>query len=152
MTSKRILCTGDLTTDDDLAGLRSAGYLVSTVSALVVAAQENSETIGMLNSKRLNDLKPGSVLVSIARPALLPSHALLQALKSGRLASAALDCFYPNDDANIDQLKEFMPDRLLVTPHIGYRTQDACRRTSAMAIDALQAMLDGKEHFAIVQP
>lgn len=120
--------------------------LLSKVSSVVLCAPETAETRDLLNEANMQLIPLNSILVSIARPSLISSSALLAALHMNRLAGVAFDWFYPESDPNYSALHKFVPDRLIITPHIGYRTADACRRMSRMAVEAIIAGLAGERH------
>jgi D-3-phosphoglycerate dehydrogenase / 2-oxoglutarate reductase len=52
-----------------------------------------AETHGFFDARRLNRLKPGCLLVNVARGSLFDESALMEALRAGRIAHAALDVF-----------------------------------------------------------
>lgn len=80
------------------------------------------QTRGMINKSTLAKMKPGVRLVNCARGELVEDCALLEALKSGHVAGAALDVF------TNEPLKESpfmgMPN-VILTPHLGGSTQEA---------------------------
>ena len=72
---------------DELTGaLREA-------DALILACPLTSETAGLIGPDRIAALKPGAVLVNVARGGVIDEPALIEALRSGRLSGAALDVF-----------------------------------------------------------
>jgi len=61
--------------------------------ALVIAAPKTADTIGMVDAAALAALRPGAVLVNVARGDIVNEAALIEALDSGRLGAAILDVF-----------------------------------------------------------
>ena len=58
---------------------------------LVLSCPHTPETEGLIGAEELAMLKPGAVLINIARGAVVNEPALIDALRSGRLGAAALD-------------------------------------------------------------
>ena len=52
-------------------------------------------TRGMINRETLRSIRPGVILINVARGDLVDSAALLEALEQGHVAAAALDVFAP---------------------------------------------------------
>jgi len=108
------------------------------------------ETIGMVNTAFLQKLKSGAYIVNTARGELIDEGALQQALESGRLAGAALDCFCrepPADDHPLLRLPQ-----VIATPHMGAHTDDAMYTMGRMAFEACLAVLRGQRPAHVVNP
>ena len=88
----------------DVPELRSPDQLLGSLAeadALILAVPHTTETSGMIGPAELALLKPGAILVNIARAGLVDEQALFKALKEGRLRAAGLDVWYryPESDA-----------------------------------------------------
>jgi D-3-phosphoglycerate dehydrogenase len=80
------------------------------------------QTTGMINAESLKKMKKGVRIVNIARGELVNEQALVEALKSGQVAGAALDVFTkePLKDSPLQSM-----DNVILTPHIGGSTHEA---------------------------
>lgn len=65
--------------------------MLAGADCLVLCAPQTPETEGLLGRDELAALKPGVVLVNIARGAMVDEEALIDALREGRVGFAALD-------------------------------------------------------------
>ena len=105
------------------------------------------ETRGMINKGALSKMKKGSYLVNTARGKIVNEKDLINVLKSGHLAGAALDVF--EDEKNISQELLKLPNTI-TTPHIGSATHEAREKMGEMAAAAIVAALSGKKPKTIV--
>ncbi len=98
----------------------------------------NDSTHHIINEKQLNLMKKGSYFVNISRGGLVDEDALLAALKSGRIAGAALDCF--EHEPYDGELRNF--DNVQITAHMGSyarETRDLMEReASQLLVDAFK--------------
>jgi D-3-phosphoglycerate dehydrogenase / 2-oxoglutarate reductase len=97
-------------------------------------------TRGLIEERRLGLMRPGAILVNTARLALIDEEAVAAALEEGRLAGLALDAKL---EPHSPLLRFVSGRRLLITPHIGWYSEQsaAALRTSAItsALDAIDA-------------
>jgi len=117
--------------------------LVSASDVVTIHIPHEYETERMFDREVFARFKPGAYLVNTARGELLDWSALLDALKSGHLAGAALDVFEGefapgfagtfSDHPFLEYARNH--DNVILTPHIGGSTVDAWRMTEAHTID-----------------
>jgi phosphoglycerate dehydrogenase-like enzyme len=98
---------------------------------------------GLLNAERLALMKPTAYLVNTARGAIVEERALVRALEEGRLAGAALDVFESEPLPHGHPLTKL--SNVVLTPHIGWPTDEGYARFADAACDVLLAYLDGRE-------
>ena len=103
--------------------------LLATADYVVLAAADTPATRGMIGAPELAAMRPETVLVNVARGSLIDEAALIDALRVGRLAGAALDVFAEEPLAASSPLWE-LPN-VLVTPHIATNVPEYLARAVA---------------------
>lgn len=107
---------------------------------LHIAATE--QTTHLIGEKELNMMKPGASLINLARGSVVDEPALISALKSHQIASAALDVFDTEPlpaDSSFYQL-----DNVFLTPHTASNTVEAGQNMAFGAAKMIDAVLSGQ--------
>ena len=107
------------------------------------------ETRGMMNSQTFSKMKQGSFMINTARGPVVSEHDLVEALRSGHLAGAALDVFENEPDINPELLGM---ENVILTPHIASATREARNKMGQQAITAILDVLQGKKPENIANP
>lgn len=100
------------------------------------------ETRAMISEEQLRSMKPTAILVNTSRGPVVDTQALVQALRTGWIAAAALDVTDPEPLPPEHPL--FSLDNCLITPHIGSATHNTRRRMAERAAENLIAGLEGR--------
>jgi D-3-phosphoglycerate dehydrogenase / 2-oxoglutarate reductase len=98
-----------------------------------------TETRGSVGAAAFEAMRPGVRIVNAARGPLLDEDALLVALRSGKVAGAALDVF--SDEPYSGPLLEL--DNVVVTPHLAASTGEAQDRAGVIVAEQVAAALEG---------
>ena len=96
--------------------------LIQQADILTLHAPLTAETHHLLTSKTFKQMKDSAFLINAARGPLIDEAALLQALKAGQIAGAALDV-YEFEPQVTEGLKEL--SNVILTPHIGNASVEA---------------------------
>ena len=99
------------------------------------------ETLDLMNAERFACLPDGAVLVNSARGALVDEAALLEAIETGKLAAAGLDCFKNEPGGNPAFASH---ENIFMLPHIGSATTKTRDAMGFRALDNLDAFFAGK--------
>lgn len=94
---------------------------------------------GLLNRDTLARCKPGVLIVNTARGGLIDEAALLDAVRSGQVASAGLDSFAMEPMVADHPFRD--EDRIILSPHIGGVTADAYVKMGVAASENVLAVL-----------
>ena len=92
--------------------------------------------------RRLFAMKPGSVLINVARGRLVDETALLDALDSGPLRGAGLDVFHAEPLPPGHPL--YAHPRVLMTPHVSATTRRFWERETALITDNIDRFVRGE--------
>ncbi len=107
--------------------------LLAESDYVAIACPLSEETEGLIDAARLAHMKPGGVIINVARGAIIDQYALYDALKEGRIGGAVLDVWYRYPDA-ADPTRQpaDMPfgdlDNVVMTPHVSAWTMAMLER------------------------
>ncbi len=100
------------------------------------------DTHHLIDAAALAAMKPTAILINTARGPIVDQAALIEALRRGEIAGAALDVTDPEPPPADDPL--LSAPNLIVAPHIGSATHAAREAMATLAVDNLLAALDGE--------
>jgi len=107
------------------------------------------KTRKMINKETISRMKDGVFIICTARGGVIDEQALLDALKSGKVAGAALDVFETEPPTNQELICH---PHLIATPHMGGQTHEAQKRASIdIAKEVLAALKGEKLHWEIIE-
>ena len=115
--------------------LRSLLADADVVSLHVPLTAESRHLIG---ADELAAMRAGAVLVNTARGPIVDERALVEALRGGVIAGAALDVFEHEPDVD-EGLLSF--ENVVLTPHLGSATRDTRIAMGMLCVEALRAVL-----------
>jgi D-3-phosphoglycerate dehydrogenase len=101
-----------------------------------------AETEGLIGERELALMKEGARLINTARGGLIDERALVNALRDGKLAGAALDVFATEPAPAAHPLLHF--DNVVVTPHLGASTQEAQDKAGTAIAEMVRLALRGE--------
>jgi D-3-phosphoglycerate dehydrogenase len=101
--------------------------VLAAADVLFLCAPLTEHTRGLIDAAAFARMKPGAILVNVARGPLVDEHALTAALAAGRLDSAAIDVTPQEPPPPESPL--WRAPRLIITPHVGGQSG---RRIDAM--------------------
>jgi len=127
------------------AGARPAAsveQLLPVCDILTLHCPSTAKTRRMISRDALAALKPGAVLINVARGDLVDTAALVEALQSGHLGGAALDVCDPEPIPAESALLKL--SNVIVAPHIASASPPAVRRLRETAATLAAAALKGE--------
>lgn len=102
----------------------------------------SAETCHMIGKKELDMMKESAIIVNTARGEIIDQRALTEALKSRRIAGAALDVLEkepPDPDDPISNL-----DNVVITPHMAWYSESSYMNLRRMTAEEVARILSGK--------
>ena len=124
--------------------------LLPEVDVLTCHTPLTDETRHLINAKALTLLTPGAIFVNTSRGPVQSEPALLEALRSGRLAAAGLDVFEQEPSPLDNPL--FNLDNVLCSTHVAGVTQEAHRIAGFQVIDEMLRVLRGERPHVLANP
>lgn len=115
--------------------------MLSQADFLVICLPQTPETEGLIGKGEISTMKPGAVLINIARGAIVDESALINALNSGHLSGAALDV-QSMEPLPTDSPLWGMP-QVLISPHSGSNVDSENDELVELFCDNLRRYLNG---------
>jgi D-3-phosphoglycerate dehydrogenase / 2-oxoglutarate reductase len=128
----------------------SLDELLAEADLVSLHAPVTDETVGMIGAPQFAAMRDGAVFLNTARAQLHDTDALVDALRSGKVAAAGLDHFV-GEWLPTDHPLASMPN-VVLTPHIGGATWNTEARQAQIVADGLEALLSGHTPTHIVNP
>lgn len=130
--------------DDEKRQVRyvSQEELLAQADFVMLAVNLNPSTKHLLNAAAFAQMKPGACLINISRGAVVDTEAMYEALKSGRLAYAAMDVTDPEPLPGEHKLLT-LPN-VTVTPHMASATAETRDAMAMLTVENIVAALEGR--------
>jgi phosphoglycerate dehydrogenase-like enzyme len=143
----RVIAWGRSLTDEAAADAgverRELDDVLREADVVSVHSTLSPESRGLVDGRRIGLMKPTAFLVNTSRGPIVEEAALVAALREGRIAGAALDVFDQEPLPPGHPLTTL--DNVVLSPHVGWPTDEAYERFAEAAAEALLAYLDGRE-------
>src|SRR5256714_13559687 len=120
--------------------VESSDDLYARADIVTIHLPKTPETENWLDAEACSKMRDGVRVINCARGELLDDQALADALRSGKVAGAALDVF--RDEPVTDHPLFGMPG-VVVTPHLGASTTEAQDRAGVQVAEQVVAALTG---------
>jgi D-3-phosphoglycerate dehydrogenase / 2-oxoglutarate reductase len=117
--------------------------LVASADVVSVHVPLIPETTHLIDRDAISRMKPGAIVVNVARGGIVDEDALLEALTEGRLSGAGLDS-YEREPLPLDS-PLLGAENLILSPHAGHYSQDSFRETIHKAVADVARVLQGSE-------
>ena len=106
---------------------------------VTVHVPKGPETVGMIGAEQFAAMKPSARVINAARGGIIDPEAMLDAIKEGRIAGAALDVYLSEPPANEAEKELIQQPNVLCVPHLGASTEEAQEQ---VALDAAQQLVE----------
>jgi phosphoglycerate dehydrogenase-like enzyme len=125
------------------AGVTPVGKaeLFSSADVVTVHYKLSPRSVGLVGAAELALMKRTAYLVNTSRGPIVDAAALLAALRAGAIAGAGLDVFDTEPLAADDPWRS--APRTVLTPHLGYVTDDGYRVFYGEAVEDIAAFVKG---------
>jgi phosphoglycerate dehydrogenase-like enzyme len=126
------------------AGVRAVARddLFSVSDVITVHYKLSERSAGLIGERELGLMKPTAFIVNTSRGPIVDEDALLSALRSGAIAGAGLDVYDEEPLPGGHPLR--LAPRTVLTPHLGYVTDDGYRTFYTDAVDDIAAFAAGR--------
>lgn len=118
--------------------------LLQTSDIVSIHLPLTKDTKHFIDKDKLSLMKKDAILINTARGGIIDNEALAEALKKGEIAGAGIDVFDIEPPLPEDYPLLSAPHTVL-TPHVGFDTEEAMERRAAIVADNLKSFVEGKQ-------
>jgi len=122
-------------------GAQNIDDLYKAADFITVHLPKSPETLGFVDDAAFKKMKKGVRIINCARGGIIKEESLLKALKSGKVAGAAIDVFVKEPPVG-NPLLDF--DSVIATPHLGASTIEAQDRAGTIIAEQVAAALNNQ--------
>jgi len=110
------------------------------------------ETRGMIGREEIGKMRPGAILLNLARGEVIDEEALAEAVLEGRLSGVGTDVLIENRRGNVVETPSPLLDleNVMITPHMAGPTKEARERSQIQATDNILRVLGGEKPLHLV--
>ena len=122
----------------------SLDTLIKESDIISIHLPMTEDTKHIIGEKELDNMKESAIIINVARGPIIDNEALANALNEGKIAGAGIDVFdmeppIPNDYPLLHA------KNALLTPHVGYLTDEAMVLRAQIAFDNVMAYINGED-------
>ncbi len=121
----------------------SLDELLSVCDIVSLHVPLTEQTKGLINENNIAKMKKNAVLINTARGPVVDAKALANALNDKQIAGAGIDVFDTEPPIDSDNPLLGAPN-VVLTPHIGFATQEAMEKRAVIAFANIAKWLDGE--------
>ncbi|SDW13820.1 gluconate 2-dehydrogenase [Pseudomonas syringae] len=131
------------------AQFRSLDQLLAEADFVCLVVPLSEKTKHLIGRRELSLMKPGAILINIARGSIVDEPALIEALQNGTIRGAGLDVYEkePLSESPLFQLKN-----AVTLPHVGSATTETRQAMADRAYNNLRSALLGERPQDLVNP
>jgi D-3-phosphoglycerate dehydrogenase len=122
-------------------GYATKEELFSTADVITIHVVLSQRSRGLVGAADLARMKPTSYLVNTARGPIVDEAALLETLKARKIAGAGVDVFAVEPLPTDHPFRKL--DNIVLTPHLGYVTEESFRGHYGQMVEGIDAWLKG---------
>lgn len=143
----RIIATDTFTDEvpdcvDELKHADQLDWLLSAADVIILTVPLNAQTQGMMAAPQFARMKPGAILINVARGPVVNEADLASALEAGHLGGAGLDV------TETEPLPETSPlwdlPNVIITPHVGAQSRWRADDTTDLICENLRRYFTGR--------
>lgn len=135
---------------DTALGVKSVSFdiLLHDSDVISIHVPLTDETRHMIRSREFERMKTGVFIINTSRGAVMDHDALVNGLRSGKVAGAGIDVFEKEPPATDDPLLKM--DNVVTTPHTGFLSVESQRDRQSMAVDEVRRILKNEQPRSVV--
>ena len=137
-------------TSEDRDDRVSFAELLTRSDVISLHCPLNDDTRNLFGEDEFLKMKNDAILINTARGGLIDSAALAEALRTGKIAAAAIDVLPNEPPVHGDPLLDYKSDKLIVTPHIAWSTNEARQAAVDELAANVAAFMEGRQRNRVI--